>query len=184
MGARHGVSGKPSRTESRPIVSLFQHVASHCHGLSHRLAALPQYLCEGADRCGRGLLLAFWGCMEWIQVGEFGGGNYTPTGNLAEWIDRMVLGRFRDGAYVDNGAVVFASWYNYTWVLSSITFGVTTMMGMFTGHILKDAERTPLRKCYTLLLIGAMLVSAGWLWGLQMPVIKKLWTSSMVLVSS
>lgn len=130
------------------------------------------------------LLFAFWGCMEWIQVGEFGGGNYTPMGNLAEWIDRMVLGRFRDGAYVDNGAVVFASWYNYTWVLSSMTFGVTTMMGMFAGHILKDGERTPLRKCYTLLLIGAMLVAAGWLWGLQMPVIKKLWTSSMVLVSS
>ena len=131
-----------------------------------------------------GLLLAFWGCMEWIQVGEFGGGNYTPTGNLAEWIDRMVLSRFRDGAYVEDGQVVFASWYNYTWVLSSMTFGVTTMTGMFAGHILKDTERAPLRKCYMLLLIGAVLVAAGWLWGLQMPVIKKLWTSSMVLVSS
>ena len=65
-------------------------------------------------------------------------------------------------------------------MLSSMTFGVTTMMGMFTGHILKDAERTPLRKCYTLLLIGAMLVAAGWLWGLQMPVIKKLWTNSLL----
>lgn len=32
--------------------------------------------------------------------------------------------------------------------------------------------------------IGVAMVIAGWLWGLQMPVIKKLWTSSMVLVSS
>ena len=131
-----------------------------------------------------GLLLVFWGCMELIQVGEFGGGNYTPTGNLAEWVDRAVLGRFRDGAIVASGQVVFAPWYHYTWVLSSLTFGVTTMTGMFAGHILKDAGRAPLRKCAVLTLIGAALVAGGWLWGLQMPVIKKLWTSSMVLVSS
>ena len=131
-----------------------------------------------------GLLLAFWGCMEWIQVGEFGGGNYTPTGNLAEWVDRTVLGRFRDGAIVADGQVVFASWYHYTWVLSSLTFAVTTMTGMFAGHILRDTEATPLRKCCVLAIIGAVLVAGGWLWGLQMPVIKKLWTSSMVLVSS
>lgn len=28
------------------------------------------------------------------------------------------------------------------------------------------------------------MVIAGWLWGIELPVIKKLWTSSMVLVSS
>ena len=28
------------------------------------------------------------------------------------------------------------------------------------------------------------MVALGWLWGLQLPVIKKIWTSSMVLVSS
>ena len=28
------------------------------------------------------------------------------------------------------------------------------------------------------------MVAIGWLWGLQMPVIKRIWTSSMVLVSS
>ena len=130
------------------------------------------------------LLFAFWGCMEWIQVGGYGGGCYTPDGNLAEWIDRMVLGRFRDGASVNaEGEVVFASWYTYTWVLSSMTFGVTTLTGMFAGHVLKG-NINPLRKFYYLLIIGAILIVAGWLWGLQMPVIKKLWTSSMVLVSS
>ena len=132
-----------------------------------------------------GLLLAFWGCMEWIQVGEFGGGNYTPTGNLAEWIDRTVLGRFRDGASVNEaGEVVFAPWYTYTWILSSMTFGVTTLTGMFAGHLLKSSTTQPLHKFYYLFAIGAALIAAGWLWGLQMPVIKKLWTSSMVLVSS
>ena len=131
------------------------------------------------------LLLAFWGCMEWIQVGSYGGGCYTPDANLAEWVDRIVLGRFRDGASVSEaGEVVFASWYTYTWVLSSMTFGVTTLTGMFAGHILKSSSTPPLRKVYYLLGIGITLIALGWLWSLQMPIIKKLWTSSMVLVSS
>ena len=131
------------------------------------------------------LLIGFWGCMEWIQVGSYGGGCYTPDGNLAEWIDRMVLGRFRDGASVSEaGEVVFASWYTYTWVLSSMTFGVTTLTGVFAGHILKSSTLHPLRKFHYLLAIGVALIALGWLWSLQMPVIKKLWTSSMVLVSS
>ena len=131
------------------------------------------------------LLLAFWGCMEWIQVGSYGGGCYTPDANLAEWVDRIVLGRFRDGASVSEaGEVVFASWYTYTWVLSSMTFGVTTLTGMFAGHILKSNSIPPLRKFYYLFGIGIVLIALGWLWSLQMPVIKKLWTSSMVLVSS
>ena len=130
------------------------------------------------------LLFAFWGCMEWIQVDGYGGGCYTPEGNLAEWVDRVVLGRFRDGASVSDGTIVFASWYHYTWVLSSITFGVTTLTGTFAGHILKSDSIASTRKFYWLFGVGLSLVALGWLWGLQMPVIKKLWTSSMVLVSS
>ena len=130
------------------------------------------------------LLLAFWACMEWIQVDGYGGGCYTTERNLAEWIDRVVLGRFRDGASVNDGTVVFASWYHYTWVLSTMTFGVTTLTGVFAGHILKSDNIASTRKFYYLLATGLSLVAIGWLWGLQMPVIKKLWTNSMVLVSS
>lgn len=130
------------------------------------------------------LLIAFWACMEFIQVGSYGGGNYTHEGNLAEWIDRVVLGRFRDGASVQNGEVVFASWYDNTWILSSLTFCVTTLTGVFAGYILRDDSRTMPQRARLLALIGAALVIAGWLWHLQMPVIKRIWTSSMVLVSS
>ncbi len=131
-----------------------------------------------------GLLLGFWGAMEWITVQGYGGGNYTPDGNLAEWIDREVLGRFRDGASVMNGEVVFPDWYRYTWILSSLNFGVTVLTGTFAGYILKDKEWMPKRKLTYLLAIGAAMVAIGWIWGIWHPVIKKLWTSSMVLVSS
>ncbi|MCD7937267.1 MAG: DUF5009 domain-containing protein [Tannerellaceae bacterium] len=130
------------------------------------------------------LLLIYWGAMEFITVGSYGGGNYTPDGNLAEWIDRAVLGRFRDGATVVNGEVVFSKYYRYTWILSSLNFGVTVLTGLFAGHILKQKEKTNRSKLLTLIGVGAGMVVLGWAWHFQLPVIKKIWTSSMVLVSS
>lgn len=99
-----------------------------------------------------------------------------PTGNLAEWVDRTVLGRFRDAAVVENGQVVFAESYRYTWILSSLNFGVTVLTGLFAGQILKSAMDQK-RKWQWLLGIGVAMVALGWLWGLQLPVIKKIWTS-------
>lgn len=131
-----------------------------------------------------GILLTYWAVMQFVSIGAYGGGNYTPEGNLAEWIDRVVLGRFRDGATVVDGIVVFADWYRYTWILSSMNFGVTVLTGVFAGHILKSKVITSKKKWQLLLSIGMALVAVGWLWHLQMPVIKKIWTSSMVLVSS
>ena len=129
------------------------------------------------------LLLAYWGAMQFITVDGYGGGNYTPDGNLAEWVDRTVLGRFRDSAVVENGQIVFAESYRYTSILSSLNFGVTVLTGVFAGYILKSGMDRK-HKWQWLLGIGAIMVALGWLWDLQLPVIKKIWTSSMVLVSS
>ena len=130
------------------------------------------------------LLLGYWGAMKWVTGDGFGGGNYTPDLNLAEWIDRTVLGRFRDGASVEDGVVQFAPWYRYTWILSSLNFIVTVMTGCFAGQILRNVSFKPNQKALLLAVAGAVLVAAGWLWNIEFPVIKKLWTSSMVLVSS
>ena len=89
------------------------------------------------------LLLSFWGAMELITIQGYGGGNYTPDGNLAEWVERMALGRFRDGAAIVNGEVAFPDWYRYTWILSSPNFGVTVLTGTFAGYILKEKAWTP-----------------------------------------
>ena len=129
------------------------------------------------------LLLVYWTAMQFITVDGYGGGNYTPKGNLAEWIDNTVLGRFRDTAQVIDGKVVVADWYHYTWILSSLNFGVTVLTGLFAGYIAKDKieEKKKLKLYFG---TGITMVIAGWLWNFQMPVIKTIWTSSMVLVSS
>ena len=129
------------------------------------------------------LLLVYWTAMQFITVDGYGGGNYTPQGNLAERIDNTVLGRFRDTAQVIDGKVVVADWYHYTWILSSLNFGVTVLTGLFAGYIAKDKieEKKKLKLYFG---TGITMVIAGWLWNFQMPVIKTIWTSSMVLVSS
>ncbi len=128
------------------------------------------------------LLLGYWSAMEFISVDGFGGGDYTPEKNLAEWIDRAVLGRFRDGAKVVDGVVVFKESYHYTWILSSLTFAVTGMFGMFAGKIAKSqmAEKC---KLWWFAGLGVTMIVAGQVWGIWHPIIKKIWTSSMTLFS-
>lgn len=126
------------------------------------------------------LLAGFWILMETV-----GGGNYNEHGNLCEIVDNAVFGIHRDHAFrgPDGGIVVDAD-YTYTWIVSSLNFIVTVMTGMFAGEILRSRNWSEKKKMLTMLAAGAGMLAAGYLWGLQMPVIKHIWTSSMTLVSS
>jgi len=129
------------------------------------------------------LLLGYWGIMTFVGADGYGRGDFTPDKNFAEYLDRTVLGRFRDGAKVTDAGLDFGN-YRYTWLLSSLNFGVTVMTGVFAGHILKSSKITKVNKAVWLLGLGILQVILGVLWGLQMPIIKKIWTSSMTLYSS
>lgn len=125
-----------------------------------------------------GLLITYWAVMSL-------NGDFTQMGNFAESVDRAVLGGFRDGAqWAPDGTPQFSTGYFYTWIFSSLTFIVTVMSGLFAGEFLKNSTKSGNAKAATLAIWGAILASAGWLWGLQIPVIKTIWSSSMVLVSS
>ena len=129
-----------------------------------------------------GLLIVYWALLTFVRVDGFGGGNFTADFNLAEYVDRVVLGRFRDGATVTETGLDFGK-YRYTWLVSSLNFGVTVMTGVFAGQIMKS-NLTKIKKIQWLAVGGVLMIIAGQLWGLQMPVIKKIWTSSMTLHSS
>ena len=126
------------------------------------------------------LLVGYWAAMEFVSVDGYGGGDYTPSHNLAEWVDNAVLGRFRDGAKVVDGVVVFKEGYHYTWVLSSLTFIVTGMLGMFAGVIAKSKMEDKRKLCW-FAGVGIAMVLLGLIWGIWHPIIKKIWTSSMTL---
>lgn len=123
------------------------------------------------------LLIVYWIPMTFC-------GDFTPEGNFAEQVDRAVLGRFRDGTYWNaDGTWNFSPWYTYTWVWSSLTFGVTVMLGTFAGKIMKEGKENRAKVVRTLLLAGLALVVSALLWSLQMPVNKRIWSCSMTLLS-
>lgn len=123
------------------------------------------------------LLLLYWTPMTFL-------GDFTPEGNFAAQVDKYVLGRFRDGVYWnEDGSWSFSPHYTYTWIWSSLTFGVTVMLGAFAGKIMKEGKTDRKRVVRILSVAGLVLVGLGLLWNLQMPVIKRLWTGSMTLLS-
>jgi len=116
-----------------------------------------------------GLMLLYWLLLALIPVPGFGSGLYTPEGNFAIYIDKLLLGMFQDGS-------------TYTWIISSLNFGATTMLGVFTGYFLQS-QKKPLTKFYYLLISGFILVVLGLIWNFWHPSIKHIWTSSYVLLS-
>lgn len=127
-----------------------------------------------------GLLLVFWALMMLVAIPSYGvgepvegaalvSGMLEPQANLAIYLDHLILGGFQDGT-------------SYSWILSSMVFGVTVMMGAFAGMWLRT-NRSGCVKAIGLLVAGAVSIGAGLLWGQVFPIIKHLWTSSFVLLS-
>ena len=67
--------------------------------------------------------------------------------------------------------------------LSTIPAVVTCLLGVFAGLLLRNTSVADQRKVFLLLGCGVAGAALGWLWNLQFPVIKKIWTSSYVLVA-
>jgi predicted acyltransferase len=67
--------------------------------------------------------------------------------------------------------------------LSTLPAVATCLLGVFAGLLLRRTDLDDARKLRALLIAGAIALALGWLWHLQFPVIKKIWTSSFVLVA-
>jgi predicted acyltransferase len=121
-----------------------------------------------AALCGA-LLVLYWALMRFVPVPGYGASVLTPDGNLAMYIDKALLGHFQDGT-------------PYTWILSSLVFGATVLMGVLAGHLLRS-KLAGTRKALLLAGAGLGCLAGGWLWSFAFPIIKHIWTSSMVLWS-
>ncbi len=114
-------------------------------------------------------LLLFWALMALVPVPGYGAGVLTPEGNLAIYIDHLLLGRFEDGS-------------PYAWILETPVFAATVMLGVFAGHWLRT-DRPGSKKVVGLLAAASGCLALGQLWSHWFPNIKHLWTSSFVLFS-
>lgn len=118
------------------------------------------------------LLLGYWALMTFVPVPGIGAGSFAPDANLANWLDAHYLpGRLWDRSRDPEG------------MLSTLPAIGTCLLGVFAGLLLKQERLAAQRKSLWLIGAGMILVAAGYLWGLQFPVIKAIWTSSFVLVA-
>jgi predicted acyltransferase len=118
------------------------------------------------------LLLGYWALMTFVPVPGIGAGSFAPDANLANWIDLHYLpGSLWDETRDPEG------------LLSTLPAIATCLLGVFAGMVLTDRRLSPQQRGLALLAGGAIMVAAGYLWGLQFPVIKAIWTSSFVLVA-
>lgn len=118
----------------------------------------------------RGQILGTLMLMIIYSAGMALGGDYTPGGSWAFAVDRAILGDFRGDL-------------TYTWIWSSLTFGTTVMAGAFAGQLMRRRDIPRPRIALWLAAGGTALTAAGLLLSLWEPVIKRLWTSSMTLLT-
>ena len=118
------------------------------------------------------VLLGYWAAMKLVPVPGAGPGVLTPEGNLASFIDRLVLGRH-----------MWHPPWEAEGLLSTAPAVVTALFGVFAGGWLADAESRRHRSAL-LWSAGAAATLVGLLWGRVFPINKNLWTSSFVLFSA
>ena len=100
-------------------------------------------------------------------------GTFEEGRNLAHYVDfRWLPGKKRNLYYTNEG------------LLSTIPAVATTLFGIMAGWLLTDSRRSGREKVARLLVAGVAGIAIGCLWGLQFPVIKRIWTSSFCLVAS
>ena len=116
-------------------------------------------------------LIGYWAAMVWIPVPGFGAGQIdSATGNLAAYIDRWIFGK-----HLWVGAQ--REW-DPEGLLSTLPAIGTTLLGVWTGVLLRGKELTSVEKTAQLMVRGTVLLIVGYLWDLYFPINKNIWTSS------
>jgi predicted acyltransferase len=99
-------------------------------------------------------------------------GRYEPGLNLANHLDY----RFLPGAKYD-------LYWDPEGLLSTLPAIATCLLGVMAGCWLRSGVRTDRQKLKRLLVAGVLCLVLGYFWGTEFPIVKKIWTSSFVLVA-
>jgi len=195
-----GASGLPVRVLRRAAVIFALGLLLHAlpffplatlriPGVLQRIAVcyLLAALLVGATRGARGwrvqavtagaLLVGYWLLMTKVAAPGQEAGDLSPDGNLAGYVDRLVLG----SRHIWQATRV----YDPEGILSTLPATATTLLGVLAGHWLRAGQvagRAGAQIVGGLAVGGLAAAALGWLWGLSFPVNKPLWTSSYALL--
>ena len=118
------------------------------------------------------LLIIYWILMTHIPVPGVPIGSMTQMGNAANYLDRRM---FLPGQ-------LYTSYGDPEGLLSTIPAISTALLGVLAGQWLRS-NRTQQKKALGLVGAGIVCIALGYAWSPWFPVIKKIWTSSYVLIA-
>ena len=119
-----------------------------------------------------GILFGYWALLTFVPVPGLGFPTLEYGKNWVNWFDQnyLPLRMYKDLSEPEG-------------ILSTIPAVATSLLGLFTSLFLLEKTIEPKKKAYYFLGGGLAIVLLGYLWGIEFPIIKKLWTSSYVLVT-
>ena len=119
------------------------------------------------------LLIGYWAIMRFASVpgAPVDADQWSPQWNFAAYVDKLLLPNAKGG--------------DPEGILGTMPSIVTAMLGMFTGDFVRGSGRLGGGgKTLAMLIAAALLLVGGLVWSNWMPINKKLWTSSYVLVAA
>ncbi len=121
---------------------------------------------------GIGILFFYWALLVWAPTPGIGHDPYTQWGNFPNYIDRLIFAPHQ----------MYEKYGDPEGPISMIPAISTALIGLFAGRWLKS-DREGAQKALGLAGAGLLLLALGLAWAPILPVIKKIWTSSYVLVA-
>lgn len=114
-----------------------------------------------------GLLVAHWAALRFVPIPGVGAGVFTESQNIINHLNQMYLQPI-----------------HLQGLISVVPTSALVLVGTVLGDILRRETDPPLRKVAYFLAGGLGLVGIGWLWSLDLPFNKPVWTASYILYTA
>ncbi len=119
-----------------------------------------------------GLLVGYWAWLSFVPVPDIGTVSFAKGMTWPNYLDNRYLPLNKcEGRWDAEG------------LLSTLPAIGSCLLGVFAGLFLKDPGVAANKKGLCLIGAGILGICAGYLWGVQFPIIKKIWTSSYVILA-
>ena len=144
-----------------PSTGVLQQIAG-AYLLAWALLRLPR---RAQLPAGALLLAGLWAAFTFVPAPGVRPGSWAPGNNLAEFVDRLLLGQFSEHG-----------------VLVMVSSSVSVLAGVAAGRLLLGAPAAGVPR--RLLSLGGAMLVLGLLVAIAVPISKPLWTPSFVLVTA
>lgn len=118
------------------------------------------------------LLVGYWALLTLVPVPGHGAGILERQGNLAQYVDQVVLGAHR-----------WKPDWDPEGILSTLPAIATCLLGVMAGRWIRG-ERPQAERALGMYVWGVLGMLVGVVWGIWFPINKNLWSSSYVLFTA